>query len=637
MVFKSLLKTVTSLLDVKQSQYRILFQRETNAISLVIASCDSYELVQKAWRVIQQNIVPELNNIEDQFSKEEWVIVQMNAIVSATVTEKEADELVEDHAIRNASRLFRERFDIPERLVNYYACTCNGRQGWVYFSENYMAFYSYLMGLETKISIELKQVKAINKELPKNRLDRSLRITTKSDEEYLLSHLFKREEMYQLLLQLTGQSIHRVLKNSDSPALTNKPPAISTEKPIGQAENKSYALRSILEKRKYNQDLQFQFRLSHEEEILDTLEVSYFNEKEADIITRSAYQKIEFPGTLYQTTHFLIFQSDEKLSTSEQPICSFVLPFYAIIKCEKNNNLFEFSERTVYAAFCDTLKEGLQRDKPETEILLKKCLETCKSENIMSSTANIQCGLGDVFGYISDMNQEVNDKKINSWKWYFKENERNLTLVRQPAFARMIRSGVPNILRGEIWELCSGSIFLRFKNANLYEEILESHKDRVCPSLREIEKDLHRSLPEYEAYQNEKGIERLQRVLVAYAWKNPEIGYCQAMNIITSAMLIFMTEEQVFWILDSLVDQLCPGYYSSSMYGVLLDQIVLKEIVQDALPEIHEHLEVQDIRLEVASLPWFLTLFVNSIPLQYAFRIVDCFFLEGPKVLFQIT
>jgi hypothetical protein len=42
------------------------------------------------------------------------------------------------------------------------------------------------MGLETKIPIELKQVKAITKELPKNRLDQSLRITTKSDEEVLI-------------------------------------------------------------------------------------------------------------------------------------------------------------------------------------------------------------------------------------------------------------------------------------------------------------------------------------------------------------------------------------------------------------------------------------------------------------------
>jgi hypothetical protein len=149
--------------------------------------------------------------------------------------------------------------------------------------------------------------------------------------------------MYQLLLQLTNLSIKRVLKNSDSPSLTNKPPAITTEALVCQTENKSYALKSILEKQKCNQDLQLQFRLSYEEEILDTLEVSYFYEKEADPATRASYQKVEFPGTFYQTTHFLIFQSDEKLSTSEQPICSFVLPFYSIIKCEKTkDNTFEF-------------------------------------------------------------------------------------------------------------------------------------------------------------------------------------------------------------------------------------------------------------------------------------------------------
>jgi hypothetical protein len=73
-------------LDVNQPQYRVIFQREMNAICLVIASCDSYELIQQAWTLIQQNIVPELNDMKDPFSKEEWVIVQMNAIVSATIT-----------------------------------------------------------------------------------------------------------------------------------------------------------------------------------------------------------------------------------------------------------------------------------------------------------------------------------------------------------------------------------------------------------------------------------------------------------------------------------------------------------------------------------------------------------------------
>lgn len=49
---------------------------------------------------------------------------------------------------------------------------------------------------------------------------------------------------------------------------------------------------------------------------------------------------------------------------------------------------------------------------------------------------------------------------------------------------------------------------------------------------------LCRSLPEYEAYQANQGINRLRNVLSAYAWKNPDLGYCQAMNIVTSAILM---------------------------------------------------------------------------------------------------
>jgi hypothetical protein len=72
------------------------------------------------------------------------------------------------------------------------------------------------------------------------------------------------------------------------------------------------------------------------------------------------------------------------------------------------------------------------------------------------------------------------------------------------------------------------------------------------------------------------------------------------------------------------------------MYGTLLDQRVFESLVEKTMPILFDHLVKCDIQLSVVSLPWFLSLYINSMPLIFAFRVLDVFFLEGPKVLFQI-
>ena len=63
---------------------------------------------------------------------------------------------------------------------------------------------------------------------------------------------------------------------------------------------------------------------------------------------------------------------------------------------------------------------------------------------------------------------------------------------------------------------------------------------------------------------------------------------------------------------------------------------MFESLVEKTMPILWEHLVKSDVQLSVVSLPWFLSLYINSMPLVFAFRVLDVFFLEGPKVLFQV-
>ncbi|KAI9694383.1 MAG: hypothetical protein M1820_008983 [Bogoriella megaspora] len=300
--------------------------------------------------------------------------------------------------------------------------------------------------------------------------------------------------------------------------------------------------------------------------------------------------------------------------------------------------------------FCDGLKKGLREGIKDVENLrlvssdsyseYLLSLEPRKSKDtgplVNNTRSPPDAGLGMVFRYPGDAKKLRDGAKMRLWGEYMRESGRHFTLVRQPKFHKLIRVGLPNRLRGEVWELTSGSLYLRLQNPKLYTETLSKFSGQESLAIDEIEKDLNRSLPEYPGFQSEEGIGRLRRVLTAYSWINPEVGYCQAMNIVVAALLIYMSESQAFSLLSVLCDRLLPGYYSTTMYGTLLDQRVFESLVEKTMPILWDHLVKSDVQLSVVSLPWFLSLYINSMPLIFAFRVLDMFFLEGPKVLFQV-
>jgi hypothetical protein len=216
-------------------------------------------------------------------------------------------------------------------------------------------------------------------------------------------------------------------------------------------------------------------------------------------------------------------------------------------------------------------------------------------------------GLGARFKYPGDPRKLREKSKMKLWRDYLRVHGRSLTTLRYPQFLRLIQVGLPSALRGEVWEVTSGSIYNRFEHQGEYERMLSENKDRKTTATEEIEKDLHRSLPEYAGFQRPEGIDSLRRVLYAFSFKNPELGYTQGLNILAAAFLIYCSEEQTYFLLDTLTERLLPGYYTQSMAGTILDRKVFEHLVQRSLPMIHEHLIRTDIQLSVASLPWFLS------------------------------
>ncbi|KAL2353058.1 rab-GTPase-TBC domain-containing protein [Cryomyces antarcticus] len=299
--------------------------------------------------------------------------------------------------------------------------------------------------------------------------------------------------------------------------------------------------------------------------------------------------------------------------------------------------------------FCDGLKKGLREGVKEVENL-RAVVSECYSEYLLDPTRTKEAagkakdktreppdaGLGMLFRYPGDAKKLRDRSKMRLWGEYLRDNGRNATLIREPTFHKLIRVGLPNRLRGEMWELTSGSFYIRLQQPRMYTDTLAKFQGRESLAIDEIEKDLNRSLPEYPGFQSEEGIGRLRRVLTVYSWTNEEVGYCQAMNIVVAALLIYLSESQAFFLLSVLCDRLLPGYYSQTMYGTLLDQKVFESLVEKTMPILWNHLVKSDVQLSVVSLPWFLSLYINSMPLIFAFRVLDVFFLEGPKVLFQI-
>ena len=158
--------------------------------------------------------------------------------------------------------------------------------------------------------------------------------------------------------------------------------------------------------------------------------------------------------------------------------------------------------------------------------------------------------------------------------------------------------------------LLSGSEARKAAQPQLFERLVAASAPRSVEEA--VELDVRRTFPEHNRLTPEF-VERMRRVLLAYAKRNPEVGYCQGMNFVAAAILLFVdSDEDAFWLLSHIVEEVLPDHYVQSMIGHTVDRQVVEQLVELHLPATSNHLRDLSLSMPFVTTHWFLCLFVTG-------------------------
>ncbi|XP_009573398.1 PREDICTED: TBC1 domain family member 9, partial [Fulmarus glacialis] len=583
---------------------------------------------------------------------------KINGIKEDDDTEKFKEAIVKFHKL----------FGMPEeeKLVNYYSCSYwKGkvpRQGWVYLSINHLSFYSFLMGREAKLVIRWVDITQLEKNATLLFPD-MIKVSTRSSEHFF-SVFLNISETFKLMEQLANIAMRQLLDNEgfeqdrSLPKLKKKSP------------KKVSALKRDLDARAKSERYRALFRLPKDEKL----------DGHTDCTLWTPFNKMHILGQMFVSTNYICFTS------KEENLCSLIIPLREVTIVEKADSssvlpsplsistknrmtflfanlkdrdflvqrISDFLQQTTSKIYLEKNISGSSISSDDEVFTRSSSLISASPHKSLSSESEgeRQFNLNDngiptatqalMTMYRRRSPEEFNPKlakeflKEQAWKIHFAEYGQGVCMYRTEKTRDLVLKGIPESMRGELWLLFSGAINEMATHPGYYEDLVEKSMGKYNLATEEIERDLHRSLPEHPAFQNEMGIAALRRVLTAYAFRNPNIGYCQAMNIVTSVLLLYAKEEEAFWLLVALCERMLPDYYNTRVVGALVDQGVFEELARDYVPQLYDCMQDLGV-ISTISLSWFLTLFLSVMPFESAVVVVDCFFCEGIKVIFQLA
>ncbi|EPQ06953.1 TBC1 domain family member 9B [Myotis brandtii] len=646
--------------------YRILHQTQDSQVYWTVACGSSRKEITEHWEWLENNLLQTLSIFDSEEDITTFVKGKIHGIIAEENKNLQPQGDEDPGKFKEAELKMRKQFGMPEgeKLVNYYSCSYwKGRvprQGWLYLTVNHLCFYSFLLGKEVTLVVQWVDVTGLEKNATLL-FPESIRVDTR-DQELFFSMFLNIGETFKLMEQLANLAMRQLLDNEGF--LEDKAPP----RPAQPHRNIS-ALKRDLDARAKNEYYRAMFRLPRDERL----------DGHTSCTLWTPFNKLHIPGQMFISSNYICFASKEEdgchliiplreVTIVEKADSSSVLPSPLSIST-KNKMTFLFANLKdrdfLVEKIADFLlktsskqpgdnsagrKASVMDPSPESSQAPQEASEQPASPS--SSCGGCQSSLAQEAPTASQgllklfrRNAPVEDlgakgaketMKEELWNIHFSEYGRGVCMYRTAKTRDLVLKGIPEGLRGELWLLFSGAWNEMVTHPGYYSELVEKSTGRYSLATEEIERDLHRSMPEHPAFQNELGIAALRRVLTAYAFRNPTIGYCQAMNIVTSVLLLYGSEEEAFWLLVALCERMLPDYYNTRVVGALVDQGIFEELTRDFLPQLSE--KMQDLGVIASiSLSWFLTLFLSVMPFESAVVIVDCFFYEGIKVVLQLA